>query len=61
MKDFLVALGLVLVIEGLSFAAFPGALRRAMAKLMEAPEGQLRTAGFVATLLGLLVVWMVRG
>ena len=61
MKDFLVALGLVLVIEGLSFAAFPGALRRAVAKLMEASEGQLRTAGFVATLLGLLVVWLVRG
>jgi uncharacterized protein YjeT (DUF2065 family) len=32
-----------------------------MAKLMEASEGQLRTAGFVATLLGLLVVWLVRG
>jgi uncharacterized protein YjeT (DUF2065 family) len=61
MKDFLVALGLVLVIEGLTFAAFPGALRRAMAKLMEAPEAHLRTAGFVATVLGLIVVWMARG
>ena len=61
MQDFLVALGLVLVIEGLSFAAFPGALRRATAKLMEAPEAQLRTAGFIAALFGLLVVWLVRG
>ena len=32
MADFLVALGLVLVLEGLLFAAFPGIAKRAMAK-----------------------------
>ena len=61
MHDFIAALGLVLVIEGLTFAAFPGTLRRATAKLMEAPEGQLRTAGIVAAVVGLAVVWLVRG
>ena len=61
MHDLIAALGLVLVIEGLTFAAFPGAARRAMAMLTEAPEGSLRTAGLVAAGLGLLVVWLVRG
>jgi uncharacterized protein YjeT (DUF2065 family) len=31
MEDFLAALGLVFVIEGLVFAAFPGPAKRAMA------------------------------
>ena len=38
MSDFLAALGLVFVIEGLVFAAFPGQAKRAMASVMETPE-----------------------
>jgi uncharacterized protein YjeT (DUF2065 family) len=61
MDDFIAALGLVLVIEGLTFAAFPGAALRAMAMLKETPEGSLRMAGLVAAVFGLAVVWLVRG
>ena len=38
MRDFLAALGLVFVIEGLVFAAFPAQAKRAMASVMETPE-----------------------
>jgi uncharacterized protein len=38
MQDFLAALGLLLAIEGLLFAAFPNATRRAM---REASESQI--------------------
>ena len=38
MSDFLVALGLVFAIEGLIFAAFPGAAKRAMASALETPD-----------------------
>jgi uncharacterized protein YjeT (DUF2065 family) len=61
MADFVAALGLMLVLEGLTFAAFPGAARRAMAMLMEAPETSLRMAGLVSAVLGVLVVWLARG
>jgi uncharacterized protein YjeT (DUF2065 family) len=61
MGDFVAALGLVLVIEGLAFAAFPAATRRAMATMMEAPDGNLRTAGVVAAVVGVGVIWLVRG
>jgi uncharacterized protein YjeT (DUF2065 family) len=61
MADFLVALGLVLVIEGLTFAAFPGPAKRALAALLAAPDGNLRLVGLVSALLGLLVVWVLRG
>ena len=43
MEDFLAAVGLVFVIEGLVFAAFPGPAKRAMASVMETPEA----AGYV--------------
>jgi len=61
MADFIAALGLVLVIEGLAFAAFPAATKRAMTTLFESPESQLRTAGMAAAVLGLAIVWFVRG
>jgi uncharacterized protein len=61
MGDFVAALGLVLVIEGLAFAAFPAATRRAMATMMETPDGSLRTAGVVAAVVGIGVIWLVRG
>ncbi len=61
MLDLLVALGLVLVIEGLTFAVFPGGAKRALAVLAEAPEPSLRVAGLVSAVIGVAVVWAVRG
>jgi uncharacterized protein YjeT (DUF2065 family) len=61
MADFLVALGLVLVIEGLTFAAFPGPAKRALAALIETADGNLRLAGLASAVIGLLVVWALRG
>jgi hypothetical protein len=61
MPDFLAALGLVFVIEGLVFAAFPAQAKRAMASVMETPEATLRVIGIGSALVGLVVVWLVRG
>lgn len=61
MSDFIVALGLVFVIEGLVFAAFPGAAKRAVIAVIETPEIVLRAVGLISALVGLLVVWLVRG
>jgi hypothetical protein len=61
MSDFLVALGLVFVIEGLVFAAFPGSAKRAMATVMETPDLPLRLIGIGSAILGLIVVWLTRG
>jgi uncharacterized protein YjeT (DUF2065 family) len=61
MTDFLAALGLVFVIEGLAFAAFPGAARRALMTMTQTPDEALRLAGIASAVLGLAVVWLVRG
>ncbi len=61
MPDFLAALGLVFVIEGLIFAAFPAQAKRAMQSVMETPEARLRVIGLSSALIGVVVVWLVRG
>jgi uncharacterized protein YjeT (DUF2065 family) len=61
MSDFLVAIGLVLVIEGLLFAAFPGVAKRLAANALESPESALRIAGVVSAALGIIAIWFVRG
>jgi uncharacterized protein YjeT (DUF2065 family) len=60
MAFVLAALGLLLAIEGLMLAAFPGAAKRAAAAIIEAPEGTLRTLGIVAAVAGVCLVWFVR-
>lgn len=61
MSDFLAAVGLVFVIEGLIFAAFPGHAKKAMLSVLETPEASLRMIGIVAAVIGLAVVWLGRG
>ncbi|HZP78486.1 MAG TPA: DUF2065 domain-containing protein [Pseudolabrys sp.] len=61
MSDFVVALGLVFVIEGIIFAAFPGPTKRAMVSVMDTPDQALRLIGVASAVLGVLLVWLIRG
>ena len=61
MSQFLVALGLLFVIEGLVFAAFPGAAKQAMESVLATPEGSLRLVGLVSATIGVVLIWLVRG
>lgn len=61
MTDLVVGLGLVLVIEGVLWAAFPGLARRLLEAAAVTPETQLRIAGLAAAAAGLGLVWLIRG
>jgi uncharacterized protein len=61
MSEFIVAIGLVLVIEGLVFAGFPAAAKRLAASAMESPESALRIAGIASAVIGLVLIWLARG
>jgi len=61
MPDFLAAIGLVFVIEGLVFAAFPAQAKRAMQSVLETPEASLRLIGIGSAVVGVVVVWLARG
>lgn len=60
MAFLVAALGLLLAIEGLTLAAFPGAAKRAAAAIIDASEGTLRTLGLIAAIAGVLLVWFAR-
>ena len=61
MSDFLVAFGLVFVIEGIALAAFPGAAKRAVTAVLETPDAALRVVGLVSAVVGVALVWVIRG
>jgi len=58
MKMFLSLCGLVLIIEGLPYVAFPEAMRRWLRTLLELPPEQLRWFGLVFLLLGLALCFV---
>nr|WP_248291576.1 DUF2065 domain-containing protein [Neoroseomonas marina] len=47
--------------EGLLYAVAPGAMRRALRSLAEAPEQRLRIGGLVAAMLGVGLAWLLKG
>lgn len=61
MSDLVIGFAFFLIIEGLVYALAPHFLV-GMAKLLpQIPEQQLRLAGVFAVVLGVAIVWLVRG
>ncbi|MEE2526275.1 DUF2065 domain-containing protein [Hyphobacterium sp. HN65] len=52
----LLGIGLALAVEGLAYAAAPGAMKRMMAEVLNSPAGALRLAGLFALALGVAIV-----
>jgi len=59
--EILSAIGLVLAIEGALYAAFPGAMRRALEQIGTMTDQSMRLGGLAALVTGVVLVWMVRG
>lgn len=60
MKIVLTLIGLILVLEGLPYAASPETMQRWLRQLTELSPAQLRGIGFVSMLLGFVVLFFVR-
>ncbi len=61
MSDFLTAVGLLFVFEGLIYGGAPGMAKRMAVEVLQLPASTLRTVGFVCMALGVVIVWLVRG
>ncbi|RXF72054.1 DUF2065 domain-containing protein [Hansschlegelia zhihuaiae] len=61
MTDLFAALGLALAIEGVLFAGFPGAAKKAGENMAATPEQTLRLVGIVSAVIGVAIVWAIRG
>jgi len=60
MKTFLLLIGLILILEGLPYAAAPEAMQNWLKRLSETAPGQLRTAGLGAMVIGFLLCYAVQ-
>ena len=58
MKFFLCVLGMVMVIEGVPYFAFPDKMKLWLERILEIPDSALRKFGFVLMLAGLGLVYM---
>ncbi len=52
------ALGLVLIVEGLAYALAPSLLERMLQLLADTPEQALRLMGALSIVAGLILIWL---
>lgn len=60
MKLLLCLLGLVLIVEGLPYFAFPDKMKKWSTVIQEMPDSRLRIMGFAAMAVGLLIAYIFR-
>jgi len=58
MQFFLCVLGMVMVVEGLPYFAFPEKMKFLIQQLLEMPDSALRKFGLVLMLAGVVLVYM---
>ena len=61
MQDLWTGFALVLVVEGVLYALFPGPMQRMMQRAVTMPPSALRGGGLGAAALGVVLVWLIRG
>lgn len=60
MKLLLCLLGLVLVVEGFPYLAFPDKMKKWLRQVQQVPDNQLRVMGFFAMCCGLIITYIFR-
>ena len=58
--DLLAALGLLLVLEGIAPFLHPQGVKRALARLLQIEDRELRFAGLGSMLVGIVILFLVR-
>ena len=58
MKFFLCVIGMVMVVEGFPYFAFPEKMKFVIQKVIEMPDKALQKFGFVLMLIGLCLVYL---
>lgn len=60
MDILLCVIGMVLIVEGIPYFAFPGKIKDMMRIAIAQPDGALRIFGGLMMLLGLIIVFVVK-
>ena len=57
MKELIIAVGLLLFIEGMLYALFPSKMKNMLKIIEKFPVNQLRVSGLLFALIGFVIVW----
>ena len=57
MKELIIALGLLLFIEGILYALFPSKMKNMLKTIENLPVNQLRVGGFLFAIIGFVIIW----
>jgi len=60
MIDFLSAIGLIFILEGLLLFSSPKRLKKILQIITIYPESKIRIIGGVSVLLGIVLLWIIR-
>ena len=57
MKELIIAVGLLLFIEGILYALFPLKMKNMLKTVEKLPINQLRIGGLLCAVIGFVIVW----
>ena len=57
MKEIIIAIGLLLFIEGMLYALFPSKMKNMLKLIEKISTNQLRISGLLFALIGFVIVW----
>ena len=60
MKEFIIAIGLLLFIEGILYALFPSKMKNMLKSIEKIKESQLRSGGLIFAIVGFLIIWYLK-
>lgn len=60
MDFFLCVLGMVMIVEGVPYFAFPGRMKEMIHRILEMPDSGLRKFGFILMVAGLFLTYIGR-